>query len=225
MACPLVRCIHDQGNEFTANPFQHVLAINGIQDVPTTVANPQANAVNERLHQTVENILRTLLHAIRPLNNAHAITIIDTCFATARHAVRSAVHRTLNSSPGALDFQRDMILPIPLIADFELLRQRRQTVIEDNLRRQNLRRLFHDYNVGDEVLIVNRNPNRPTLAPVSTGSYVIQQVHVNGTALTDAPHLALTRHHDRRIAAGHNYWFVHVGFEFSLHEANPIVCW
>ena len=176
-----VRCIHDQGNEFTANPFQHVLAINGIQDVPATVANPQANAVNERLHQTIENILCTLLHAIRPLNNAHAITIIDTCFATARHAVRSTVHRTLNSSPGALDFQRDMILPIPLIADFELLRQRRQTVIEDNLRRQNLRRLFHDYNVGDEVLIVNRNPNRPTLAPVSTGPYVIQQVHVNGT--------------------------------------------
>jgi Integrase zinc binding domain len=39
--CPL-RCIHNQGPEFTSLPFQHVLAVNGIKDVPTTVANPQS---------------------------------------------------------------------------------------------------------------------------------------------------------------------------------------
>jgi hypothetical protein len=178
-----LRCIHDQGPEFISNPFQHVLAINGIQDVPTTVANPQSNAVNERLHQTVENALRTILHAHHPANQAEAATIIDNCFATARFAVRSAVHRTLNVSPGAMVFQRDMVLPIPLIADFELIRQRRQAVVDDNKRRQNLRRIFHDYNVGDEVLIINQDPNRPKLAPVSHGPYVVQQVHVNGTLM------------------------------------------
>ena len=154
-----IRCIHDRGNEFISNPFQHVLAVNGIQDAPTTVANPQANAINERFHQTVENILRTLLRTMHPQNDDQAVVIIENCLATARYAVRTAVHRTLNISPGALSFHRDMILPIPLIADFELLRQRRQAVVDDNRRRQNLRRLFHDYNVGDEVLIVNRNPN------------------------------------------------------------------
>ena len=54
-------------------------------------------------------------------------------------------------------------------------------MVDENNRRQNLRRLFHDYNVGDEVLIVNKDKNRPTLAPISTGPYVVQQTHVNGT--------------------------------------------
>jgi hypothetical protein len=41
--------------------------------------------------------------------------------------------------------------------------------------------LFHDYNVGDEVLILNPNKNKPTLAPSSIDPFVIQQIHVNGT--------------------------------------------
>jgi transposase InsO family protein len=176
-----LRCIHDSGSEFISMPFQHVLALNGIQDVPTTVANPQSNAINERLHQTIENALRTILHAHIPVNQVDAASIIDSCFATARFAVRSAVHRTLNISPGAMVFQRDMILPIPLIADFELIRQRRQAVVDENRRRQNLRRHFHDYNIGDEVLIINQDVFHPRLAPVTQGPYVIQQVHVNGT--------------------------------------------
>ena len=111
-------------------------------------------------HQTIDNALCAILHAHQPANQAEAVTIIDNCFATARFAVRSAVHRTLNVSPGAMVFQRDMILPIPLIADFELIRQRRQAVVDDNKRRQNLRRIFHDYNVGDEVLIINQDSVR-----------------------------------------------------------------
>ena len=176
-----LRCVHDQGPEFMSLPFQHVLAVNGIKDVPTTVANPQANAVNERLHQTIENTLRTMLHTFNPQNQVEAANLVDNCLATAQYAVRSAVHRVLNVSPGAMVFQRDMVLPIPLIANFELIRQRRQAMVDENNRRQNLRRHFYDYNVGDEVLIVDRNKNRPTLAPISTGPYVVQQSHVNGT--------------------------------------------
>ncbi len=42
------------------------------------------------------------------------------------------MHRTLGVSPGALVFQLDMLLPIPVLADYNLIRQRRQTVIDDN---------------------------------------------------------------------------------------------
>jgi transposase InsO family protein len=176
-----LRCIHDQGPEFTLLPFQHVLAVNGIKDVPTTVANPQSNAINERLHQTIENTMHTLLHTFQPQNPIEAASIADNCYATARYAARFAVHCTLNVSPGAMVFHRDMVLPIPLIADFEIIRQRRQAVVDDNRHRQNLRHLFHDYNVGDEVLIPNQNKNKPTLSPASIGPFVIQQVHVNDT--------------------------------------------
>jgi hypothetical protein len=155
-----------------------VLAVNGIKDVSTTVAK---NAINERLHQTIESTMRTLLHTFQPQNPIEAASIVDNCYATARYEIRSAVHRTLNVSPGAMVFHRDMVLPIPLIADFEIVCQHCQAVVDDNRSRQNLRRLFHDYNDGDEVLILSQNKNKPTLAPASIGSFVIQQVHVNGT--------------------------------------------
>jgi hypothetical protein len=38
----------------------------GIEAHPILVQNPQANAVCERMHQTVRNLLRTLLHTNLP---------------------------------------------------------------------------------------------------------------------------------------------------------------
>jgi hypothetical protein len=97
-----------------------VLTVNGIKYVPTTVANPQLNAINERLHQTIENTMRTMLHTFQPQNPVEAATTIDNCYATAWYAVCSAVNRTLNVSPGTMVFHRGMVLRIPLIADFAI---------------------------------------------------------------------------------------------------------
>jgi hypothetical protein len=97
------------------------------------------------------------------------------CYATAHEAVHSAVHSTLNVSPGAMVFHHDMVLPIPFIADFEIIRQHCQAVVVDNHCCQNLHHSFHDYNVGDEVLILNQNKNKPVLAPASIGPLAIQQ--------------------------------------------------
>jgi hypothetical protein len=52
------RCIHDRGTEFMGVDFQRVLQRFGIKDVPTSVRNPQSNAICERLHQSVGNALR-----------------------------------------------------------------------------------------------------------------------------------------------------------------------
>jgi hypothetical protein len=41
--CP--RPLRDAGGEFTAEAFQIVLQRNGIKNVPTTVTNPQSNAI------------------------------------------------------------------------------------------------------------------------------------------------------------------------------------
>ena len=60
------RCIHDNGGEFNGHEFQELLELCQIKDVPTTSKNPQANAICERMHQTVGNILRTLLYSNLP---------------------------------------------------------------------------------------------------------------------------------------------------------------
>ena len=56
------RCVHDNGGKFVGWEFQQFLDKCNVKDVPTTSRNPQANSICERMHQTVGNILRTLLH-------------------------------------------------------------------------------------------------------------------------------------------------------------------
>ncbi len=106
------RCIHDNGGEFIVPEFQLLLEGCRIKDVPTTSKNPQANAICECMHQTVGNVLRTLLHGQPPqqIMGARAKNFIDEALAITMHAMRAGTHSTLGSSPGSLhqkpDFRR-----------------------------------------------------------------------------------------------------------------------
>ena len=174
-----------------------MLQVNGIKDITTTVKNPQANAICERFHQSISNTLRTMLHTYSPNNIDQINDIMDTCFATAAYASKVAIHRTLNVSPGALVFQRDMILNIPLITDLLHLHERRQIIINDRLRRANLRRRTFDYQPGDEILILTTDPT--TLRDRGIGPFTITQVHTNGTVTFQrTPHI-VERINIRRI--------------------------
>jgi hypothetical protein len=62
-----------------------------------------------------------------------AALIVDTALQTAAYSARAAIHGSLKIMPGALVFRRDMILNIPLLPDLELLRQRRQALIDDSV--------------------------------------------------------------------------------------------
>jgi hypothetical protein len=69
------------------------------------------------MHQTVGNVLRTLLHGNPPQNIANAEQYVDEALSIAMHTMRAGVHTTLGSRPGNLVFNREMFLNIPLIAD------------------------------------------------------------------------------------------------------------
>ena len=88
-----------------------------------TSKNPQANAICKCMHQSVGNVLRTLLHGQPPqqLTGARAKDFIDKALATTMHAIQVGIHSTLGSSPGSLVFNRDMFLNIPLIADWHAI--------------------------------------------------------------------------------------------------------
>jgi hypothetical protein len=115
------RCIHSNGEEFTGASFSHMLHANVIKDVTTTVKNPQANAICKRLHKSVSNTLWLMMSAYPSNNIEQTNDIMDTCFATATYASKVAIHCTLNISPGALVFHRDLILNIPLLSDLHQL--------------------------------------------------------------------------------------------------------
>jgi len=89
----------------------------------STVKNPQSNAACERLHQSMGNTLRALNYAHPPRNEAEAEERVNSALQTAACAARTATHSTMKLSPGLMAFHRDMLLNIPLIVDFKLLRQ------------------------------------------------------------------------------------------------------
>ncbi|KAG7345551.1 reverse transcriptase RNA-dependent DNA polymerase [Nitzschia inconspicua] len=173
-----IACIFDQGTEFEG-AFLRCLHRNGIQAVPTTVKNPQANAICERMHSTLGDILRTLLREQPPATIIDAYGIIDNALASVIFALRSSINRTFGVSPGALDFQRDMFHPIPLMIGYNQSRTERQRIIDDNNRRANLRRRYHDYQPNDQVLILKYNPSK--LEERAQGPFRFHSVHTNGT--------------------------------------------
>jgi hypothetical protein len=95
--CP-VRCLHDKGEEFIRQNFQWLLEIFSIKSVCSTSKNPQSNAICERMHQTVNNVLRILVYTNPPGNMTQARDIIDDALATAVHAMQTTVATTLGST-------------------------------------------------------------------------------------------------------------------------------
>ncbi|CAJ1964150.1 unnamed protein product [Cylindrotheca closterium] len=149
------KCIHDQGGEFIGEAFQAKLATWGIHDGGTTSKNATANAICERMHLTVANILRTRYNNAAP-NFQVAVEEVKRALAACNHAMRCAVSTALmNNTPGETVFHRDMLLNIPVIVDLLSMQQKRQYKINENLRRQNAKRKEFDYRIGGEVLIKN----------------------------------------------------------------------
>jgi len=192
-----MRCIYDQGGEFIGRAFTAMLALHGIKRVPTTVKNPQANAICERMHLTAANALRILVNDEPPTNAEEAALLMDTALQTASYGIRTAVHGILKVSPGALVYQRDMLLDIPIISDLEVIRRNRQAAINHNLIIANSRRVSHDYAVKDKVLKLVYKPTK--LAPRAKGPYEVVRVHANGTLTIQLTPTVTERINVRRV--------------------------
>jgi hypothetical protein len=98
-----------------------MLEIFSIKDVCSTSKNPQTNAICERMHQTVNNVLRMLVHTNPPQNLSQTRDILDDALATAMHAMQTTIATTLESNPGALASAGCMFLNMPLIADWQAI--------------------------------------------------------------------------------------------------------
>ena len=104
----------DNGSEFKLY-FLCILDTFGVTKKPTTVKNPQANGILERVHQTLGNMLRTAeLDMADSVEPEHVEDFLD----NAAWAIRSTHHTVLKSLPGATIFGRDMMFNIPIIADW-----------------------------------------------------------------------------------------------------------
>ena len=125
----------DRGSEFMGKDFRNMIMKDyGIKAKPITVRNPQANAILERIHQVIGNIIRTFELEKNYLDEKDPWKGILSATA---FAVRSTIHTTLQQTPGQLVFGRDMIFNIQHTANWDVIKQKKQRLINSNNEREN----------------------------------------------------------------------------------------
>ena len=166
----------DNGSEFKRD-FIPLLDDFAIKPKPTTIKNPQSNAIVERVHQVVGDMLRTkdlkeyTFDSINPWGQ-----ILN----EVAWAIRSTHHTTNKASPGQLVFGRDMIFNTPYHADWDEIAKNKQKIINKSNVAENAKRLEYDYEIDDDILIARDGHFRKLEGPY-LGPYRIVQVYTNGT--------------------------------------------
>jgi hypothetical protein len=174
------KVIHDNGNEFMGCEFQELLDSYGIEPKPTTVKNPTANAIVERIHGTLGEQLRATVFG------ADWSDDVDTLIQACAFALRATSPARGTYSPAQLAFGHDLIFRQKVLIDWERVKTVRLKDAIDNNKKENKKRLEHEYKVGDKVLLVLKNyelRNNPKISPstYARGPFTIIEVIANGT--------------------------------------------
>jgi hypothetical protein len=114
--CRYPRCrylIYDNGSKFKLH-FEHLGDSYAIKRKPTMVKNPQANAILERMHQFLGQMLHT---AELDMTDSVVPDDIDVFIDNTTWAICSTYHTVHKASPGAAIFRQDMLFDIPFLAD------------------------------------------------------------------------------------------------------------
>ena len=171
--------IIDRGTEFMGEFMRMVKDDYGIKRKPITTRNPQANAVLERIHQTIGNMIRSMQPQNLDLEGNDPWSGILSAVA---FAIRATYHTTLQATPSQLVFGRDAILNIKHDANWKFIKNRKQLLIKQNNLRENAMRKPYTYKVGDKVLI-KAPENRKFGQDPYIGPYSVMQVNDNGTVI------------------------------------------
>ena len=170
--------IFDRGTEFMGEFARMARDDYGLKTKPITTRNPQANAIIERAHQTIGNMIKTI--TTDPNLELEEEDPWSGILASVQFAMRATVHTTLKASPMQLVFGRDAMFNIPFIADWTNIRKQKQRVIEKNNDRENKRRRTHQYSAGDKVLVEARITDKYS-EPTWNGPHSVIRVNDNGT--------------------------------------------
>lgn len=171
--------ICDNGSEFKGD-FAELLKSYSVKRKPTTVKNPQANAILERTHGVFGDMMRT-----SGINNGPTVDsdVIADFITNAAWAIRSTYHYILKASPGEAIFGRNMLFDIPFIADWCEIGRSRQKLVDRSNERENKSRIPFDYKVGSKAMIVYNldGSPMPKAKDKNEGPYLVTEVYTNGT--------------------------------------------
>ena len=175
----LIEIPYDQGKEFIGHEFKKYLIEKEywITVKPSTSGNPVSNALLERIHQVLGNIVWTF--------NISTQTYVDKndlwtgILAAAAFSFRSTTNSQKGYSPIQLILGRDTILPIKYRVDWELIRQQKYMQINRDYIRENKYSADYDYKVRYDI-ILTKNTAYKYKTPYA-GPFVIMRCWNNGT--------------------------------------------
>lgn len=145
------KVILDRGTEFMDKFSKMIQDDYGIKQKPITKRNPQANAIVERVHQTIGIMIRTF-----EVQDKDDLDEDDPCsgiLSAISFVVRATLHTTTRAKLMQLVFGRDAMLNIPFTVNWKYIEERKRKLIEYNNKRENSKRRKHTYQPGDLVLI------------------------------------------------------------------------
>ena len=90
------KVIVDRGNDFLAKFREMIINDYGITLSPITSRNPQANAILQRMHQTIGNILCTFKAQNMVMDDKNPW---DSILASTMFALRATIHTTMKYTP------------------------------------------------------------------------------------------------------------------------------
>ena len=114
--------IIDRGTEFMGEFTRMITEDYGVKKRPITARNPQANAIIERVHQTIGQMVRT-----KQVQNTDLVNNpFQGVLAAVSFALRATVHTTLQATPSQLVFGRDHILNVKHVANWKNILDQKQ---------------------------------------------------------------------------------------------------
>jgi hypothetical protein len=151
----------------------------GIISKPTTVKNPTANAIVERIQGILGEQLRATIFATDWSDD------VDTLIQACAYALRATSPSNNPYSPAQLAFGCDMLFRQKVIIDWEWLKESRDKQSLQNNAKENRKRLEHEYKVGDKGLIILKpyeRHNNPKISPMTytSGPFTILAIYANG---------------------------------------------
>ncbi len=125
-------------------------------------------------------VLKTLLLYCPPQMPQDVLHLVDNGLATTMHLMRSTISKVLKTSPGALAFSWDMLLNVPLIAEWQTITRNRKALVNDANLKNNQWCINYDYYIGQHVLKYD-NTIKGKLDVKTSVPFEIVHVHINGT--------------------------------------------
>ena len=116
-----------------------------------TTRNPQANAILEKIHQTIGNMIRT--YQLPTNSSVDEDEPFAGLLSAVSFATRATIHTTMKATPCQLVFGRDAIMNKSYTPDWDDIRTKKQKLINQNNARENAKRTPYTYKVGEQILL------------------------------------------------------------------------